>query len=186
MKVFSPASEIFLPGNPLVRSSEVKSGSGPEVIEAGRPGAANPTLRPDQPTNWPTWKLQNCSSTGSRRWWARTQVKWRRIMSAIFVYCEETGGKLVNKENMGLHWLLFNSWQLLIFDWSQKRKPFFCNFPIVVHITRHMVVLKNDFIGKNWFPLFLTSNNTQLCWDFYKTWIHPLGFTYWNLIIAKI
>ena len=51
MMVFSPASEIFLPGNPLVRSSEVKSGSGPEVIEAGRPGAANLTLRPDQPTN---------------------------------------------------------------------------------------------------------------------------------------
>ena len=58
MKVFSPASEIFLPGNPLVRSSEVKSGSGPEVIEAGRPGAANPTLRPDQPTNLKITKLQ--------------------------------------------------------------------------------------------------------------------------------
>jgi len=46
-------------------------------------------------------------------------------------------------------------------------------YTIVVHITRHMVVLKSeridDFGGKNWFPLFLTSNNTQLCCDFYKT-----------------
>ena len=103
----SPSSEIVLPGNPPVRSSEVKSGSGPEVIEAG-PGYSRPSDPRTRPTKGPTWKLQNCSrSRSSRWWWARTQVKWGRIIGAMFVYCEETGEGSWSTKNMGLHWLFF-------------------------------------------------------------------------------
>ena len=206
----SPSSEIVLPGNPPVRSSEVKSGSGPEVIEAG-PGYSRPSDPRTRPTKGPTWKLQNCSrSRRSRWWWARTQVKWGRIIGAMFVYCEETGeGSWSTKK--WLHWLFChgNCW------WFERRKrgnhsllalitiwPYgHCMQTIVVHITGYGFVLKNrridDFVDKNWFSLFPTSNDTQLCQDFTKIlkvatgsfefilWVLRIGLLLLQLTIGK-
>jgi len=82
-------------------------------------------------------------------WFARTQVKWRRIVSAMFVYCKTgTGGKLVNEED-GLHyWLLFMAIADILLEVEEEETRFaHVNLYSQSLCSSHdMVVLRNERI----------------------------------------
>ena len=184
---FKPSrGEIVLPGNPPVRSSEVKSGSGPEVVIPGS------TLLPKKKLieNLKITKLQLNFSSRSVAGTNTSQLSGAgSLLQNGNIGTLGGGEKVVNKEDGCLHF----SWQLLIFDCrSQKRGSHqFANCSrCSAHYTACLPFKKeriDDFAGKN---SFLTSDNTQIVLGFLQSWqpegwTHPLGFTYWNRLLLQ-